>query len=287
MPSRSRRTAPSFNSSRSSCHCRAAGSAANASSPIVSLAGGAVTDGDIARVLRAANTPFRARRPCGAAFAADRLRARRRDRHPRAARHARPPFRRRHAHGDGRRRHRAQFDAQRSSAATSHVEAMVSSPYAAGLAVLADDEADLGAASSISAPARRQLRCFPAGASCMPTDLRSAARHVTMDLARGLNTRIADAERIKAIYGSVLSGGSDERDMITVPPVGDDEREPPQFVSRATLDAHHQAARRRDSGNGARSSGRFAVRGRAARAHRSHRRRQPTRRHCGSWPRAF
>ena len=59
--------------------------------------------------------------------------------------------------------------------------------------------------------------------------------HVTMDLARGLNARIADAERIKAIYGSVLAGGSDERDMITVPPVGDDEREPPQFVSRAAL----------------------------------------------------
>src|SRR6185312_348348 len=53
--------------------------------------------------------------------------------------------------------------------------------------------------------------------------------HVTMDLDRGLNTRIADAERIKAIYGSVLTGGSDERDMISVPPVGDDEREPPQF----------------------------------------------------------
>jgi cell division protein FtsZ len=39
----------------------------------------------------------------------------------------------------------------------------------------------------------------------------------------------------RAIYGSVLTGGSDERDMITVPPVGDDEREPPQFVSRAAL----------------------------------------------------
>ncbi len=38
-----------------------------------------------------------------------------------------------------------------------------------------------------------------------------------MDLARGLNARIADAERIKTFYGSVLSGGSDERDMITVP----------------------------------------------------------------------
>ena len=56
-----------------------------------------------------------------------------------------------------------------------------------------------------------------------------------MDIARGLNARIADAERIKTLYGSVLAGGSDERDMITVPPLSEDEREPAQFVSRATL----------------------------------------------------
>src|SRR6202023_844245 len=59
--------------------------------------------------------------------------------------------------------------------------------------------------------------------------------HVTMDLARGLNARIADAERIKTLYGTVLSGGSDERDMITVPPLNEHEREQAQFVSRATL----------------------------------------------------
>jgi cell division protein FtsA len=60
-------------------------------------------------------------------------------------------------------------------------------------------------------------------------------RHVTMDLARGLNARIADAERLKTLYGSVLTGASDERDMIAVPPVDHDEREAPHFVSRASL----------------------------------------------------
>src|SRR6202008_2378969 len=59
--------------------------------------------------------------------------------------------------------------------------------------------------------------------------------HVTMDIARGLNTRIAEAERIKTLDGSVLSGGSDERDMITIPPANHGERESPQFVSRAQL----------------------------------------------------
>ena len=43
--------------------------------------------------------PFGARRARRAAFAADRLCARRGRRHPRAARHARAPLRRRHAHG--------------------------------------------------------------------------------------------------------------------------------------------------------------------------------------------
>src|SRR5262249_60140284 len=42
-------------------------------------------------------------------------------------------------------------------------------------------------------------------------------------------------ERIKTLYGSVLAGGLDERDMISIPPVNNDERETPQFVSRAQL----------------------------------------------------
>jgi cell division protein FtsA len=115
------------------------------------------------------------------------------------------------------------------------VEAMVASPYAAGLACLADDEADLGAACIDLGAGTTTLAVFTGGRFVHADGFALGGGHVTMDLARGLNTRIADAERIKAIYGSVLTGGSDEREMITVPPVGDDEREPPQFVSRASL----------------------------------------------------
>lgn len=115
------------------------------------------------------------------------------------------------------------------------IEAMVAAPYVAGLAALADDEADLGAACIDLGAGTTSMAVFSGGRFIHADGFALGAQHVTMDLARGLNTGIADAERIKAIYGSVLSGGSDERDMITVPPVGDDEREPPQFVSRATL----------------------------------------------------
>ena len=115
------------------------------------------------------------------------------------------------------------------------VEAMVSSPYVAGLAALADDEADLGAATVDMGAGTTSLAVFSGGKFVHADGFALGGHHVTMDLARGLNTGVADAERIKAIYGSVLAGGSDERDMITVPPVEDDEREPPQFVSRASL----------------------------------------------------
>ena len=114
-------------------------------------------------------------------------------------------------------------------------EAMVASPYVAGLAALADDEADLGAACIDLGAGTTTMAVFSGGRFVHADGFALGGQHVTMDLARGLNTRIADAERIKAIYGSVLTGGSDERDMITVPPVSDDEREAPQFVSRAQI----------------------------------------------------
>ncbi|HTP91834.1 MAG TPA: cell division protein FtsA [Xanthobacteraceae bacterium] len=115
------------------------------------------------------------------------------------------------------------------------VEAMVASPYVAGLSVLADDEADLGAAVIDLGAGTTTMAVFVGGRFVHLEGFALGGQHVTMDLARGLNARIVDAERIKTLYGSVLSGGSDERDMITVPPISEDERDQAQFVSRATL----------------------------------------------------
>jgi cell division protein FtsA len=115
------------------------------------------------------------------------------------------------------------------------VEAMAASPYVAGLAVLADDEADLGAAVVDMGGGTTTIAAFQAGRLVHIDGFALGGHHVTMDLARSLNARISDAERIKTLYGTVLSGGSDERDMITVPPLNEHEREQSQSVSRATL----------------------------------------------------
>lgn len=115
------------------------------------------------------------------------------------------------------------------------VEAMVASPYVAGLSVLADDEADLGAAVVDMGAGTTTMAVFLGGRFMHAEGFALGGHNVTLDIARGLNTSVADAERIKTFYGSVLVGGSDESDMITVPPIGGDEREQAQFVPRSAL----------------------------------------------------
>jgi cell division protein FtsA len=114
------------------------------------------------------------------------------------------------------------------------IEAMVASPYVAGLSVLADDEGDLGAAVVDMGAGTTTIAVFSGGRFVYSEGFALGGHNVTLDIARGLQTSVADAERIKTFYGSVLVGGSDERDMITVPAIGEDERNA-QFVSRATL----------------------------------------------------
>jgi cell division protein FtsA len=115
------------------------------------------------------------------------------------------------------------------------VEAMVASPYVAGLSVLADDEADLGAAVVDMGAGTTTMAVFMGGRFVHAEGFALGGLNVTLDIARGLNASVADAERIKTFYGSVLAGGSDERDMIKVPPVGEDDSEQAQFVPRSTL----------------------------------------------------
>jgi len=115
------------------------------------------------------------------------------------------------------------------------VEAMVATPYVAALAALADDEADLGAAVVDLGGGTTTMAVFSQGRCIHIDGFALGGGHITMDIARGLTTRIADAERIKTLHGSAIAGASDDRDMISVPAVTEDGREPPQVISRRIL----------------------------------------------------
>jgi cell division protein FtsA len=49
--------------------------------------------------------------------------------------------------------------------------------------------------------------------------------HVTSDIARILSTPLAHAERLKTLYGSAQSSPDDEREMLPVPLVGEEEHQ--------------------------------------------------------------
>jgi cell division protein FtsA len=115
------------------------------------------------------------------------------------------------------------------------VEAMVATPYVTAHSVLADDEADLGTAVVDIGAGTTTTAVFSAGRFVHADGFALGGNHITMDLARGLNARIADAERIKTLHGSAICGPSDDRDMISVTPVGEHAGEPPQLVPRAAL----------------------------------------------------
>jgi cell division protein FtsA len=116
-----------------------------------------------------------------------------------------------------------------------NVEALAASPYAAGLAVLTDDEADIGAAVVEMGAGSTTIATYSGGQFVHASGFAVGGHHITMDLARGLSACIADAERIKTLYGTVLTGGSDARELMSVPTAGDNDQDVPQIVSQATI----------------------------------------------------
>ena len=66
-----------------------------------------------------------------------------------------------------------------------------------------------------------------------------------MDVARGLSVSLADAERLKTLYGACIASPSDDRETIAVHRVGDD-MDHPSHISEVGTRAHHPPARRGD-----------------------------------------
>jgi len=59
--------------------------------------------------------------------------------------------------------------------------------------------------------------------------------HVTADIARGLSTPLAHAERMKTLYGNAIVSGSDDREIIDVPLMGEEDRDQANHVPRSML----------------------------------------------------
>ncbi|MBX3488633.1 cell division protein FtsA [Parvibaculum sp.] len=115
------------------------------------------------------------------------------------------------------------------------VAGLAVSPYASGLACLVEDEMDLGVAVIDMGGGTTSLGIFFEGAMVYCDAVSIGGNHITNDIARGLSTPLAHAERMKTLYGSALASPSDEREMIDVPQVGESDADAANHIPRSML----------------------------------------------------
>lgn len=115
------------------------------------------------------------------------------------------------------------------------VESFVMSPFAAGLSVLVEDELELGATVIDMGGGTTSLAIFEDGEVVFTDAVPVGGMHVTTDIAHGLSTPRAAAERMKVLYGSALTAPGDDDAVIDVPQIGADEHDLPNHMPRSLL----------------------------------------------------
>lgn len=116
-----------------------------------------------------------------------------------------------------------------------NVEGFVMAPYAAGLACLVPDEMDLGTTLIDMGGGTTSMAVFFDGRLVWTDSVPMGGSHVTNDIARGLTTPLAHAERLKTLFGSAVASPADEREIIDVPQVGEDEPSQANHVPKSLL----------------------------------------------------
>ena len=98
-----------------------------------------------------------------------------------------------------------------------HIEQLVPTPLSSALATLNDDDRDLGAICIDLGQASTSLAVFENEKLLFADAVSIGSKNITNDIARGISTTKESAERLKTLYGSVLSSPSDEHEIIEIP----------------------------------------------------------------------
>ena len=89
-------------------------------------------------------------------------------------------------------------------------QAIVAGGYASGLAALTEDERQLGSVLIDIGGGTTSIAVFESGHMVFTGNLPIGGIHITKDIARGLSTSLSYAERVKTLYGNLLSSTQDE-----------------------------------------------------------------------------
>lgn len=114
-------------------------------------------------------------------------------------------------------------------------EGVVAAPFASALAALEEDEMELGAICIDMGGGSTSAAVFSGGSLVHVDSFPIGGEHVTADIARGLSTSRAGAERVKTLHGSAIASANEDREMIEAPPRGDDPGAGPVTAPRSLL----------------------------------------------------
>lgn len=116
-----------------------------------------------------------------------------------------------------------------------NVEEYVATPYASGLSCLEDDEKQLGVTLVDMGGGVTSFSVFGGGKNLYTDAIPIGGMHVTNDIARGLSTSLANAERLKTLHGSAIATARDDQVMIEVPPLGEEDPDENNTMPRSML----------------------------------------------------
>lgn len=115
------------------------------------------------------------------------------------------------------------------------LQGVVAAPVVSSLAALEDDEMDLGCVCIDMGGGVTSAAVWGGRSLLHVESLGVGGDHVTADIARGLSTSRAGAERLKTLHGSAMASANEDREMLEAPPRGEDPSAGPVVVPRSML----------------------------------------------------
>jgi cell division protein FtsA len=105
------------------------------------------------------------------------------------------------------------------------ISEVVCAPFASGLSCLVEDERELGATLVDMGGGTTSLAVFGEGELLHTAQVPVGGQHVTRDIAGVLSTPIDNAERLKTLYGNAHGSPDDEREILPVQLIGEEDHQ--------------------------------------------------------------
>ncbi len=117
-----------------------------------------------------------------------------------------------------------------------NIDNFIPSPLSSSLSSLTKDEKELGTICIDLGHSTSSISVFENNKFVYGDAIGVGSNNVTLDIARGLSTTISSAERLKTLYGSLVSSPSDDHEIIEIPIISGDKNTFKQ-ITRSSLNA--------------------------------------------------